>query len=160
MANRYPQLTLTGSSAGSGRSTSALFSDWVSRIGVDLVAPLFDAGERRAEVARNEAVVKEAIADYRQVVIEAISEVEIALARERKQIQRISSLQQQVTMAEKSSRQLQREFVNARRSFLDVLTALEDEQSLGRNLLQARRQLLEYRVALYRALAGGLRPSK
>jgi outer membrane protein TolC len=63
-------------------------------------------------------------------------------------------------MAEKSSRQLQREFVNARRSFLDVLTALEDEQSLRRNLLQARRQLLEYRVALYRALAGGLRPSK
>jgi outer membrane protein TolC len=155
MADRYPRLNLTGSTSGSGKSPSALFSDWISQVGVDLVAPLFDAGERKAEVARNQAVLKEAIADYRQAVIQAIAEVEIALARERKQIERIKSLRSQVAMVETSSRQLQREFLNGRRSYLEVLTALDDEQSLRRRLLSARRQLLEYRVALYRALAGG-----
>ena len=160
MADRYPRLALTGTTGGSGRSSSALFSDWVTRIGADLVAPLVDGGERKAEVARNQAVLKEAIADYRQAVIQAIAEVEIALARERRQLQRIKSLRDQVAMSETSSRQLQREFLNGKRSYLEVLTALDNEQSLRRNVLDARRQLLEYRVALYRALAGGFRSSK
>ena len=160
MTERYPRLTLTASTLSSGRSPSALFSDWIAGVGIDLVGPLFDAGERQAEVERTEAVLREAIANYRQVVVVAIGEVENALARERKQLQRIRQLETQLSLAERSSQQLQREFVNGVSEYLEVLTALDDEQELRRTVLSARRELLEYRIALYRSLAGAFTITK
>ncbi|GHC44354.1 membrane protein [Roseibacillus persicicus] len=156
MADRYPSLSL-GASIGTseGNSASDLFSNWTTQLSANLIGPIVDAGLRQAEVDRNEAVLREAIADYRQLVVEAIGEVENALARERKQLERIRQLERQLSLAERSSHQLQREFINGVTEYLDVLTALDDEQELRRTLLSARRELLEYRIALYRSLAGG-----
>lgn len=64
----------------------------------------------------------------------------------------------QLELAGKSHKQLRAEYFNGLSNYLDVLTALEQEQQLRRDLLSARLELLEYRVALYRALAGGFGP--
>ncbi|MDP0489506.1 MAG: TolC family protein [Verrucomicrobiota bacterium JB023] len=160
LTERYPRLTLGLETGGTGSNSSSLFSNWLTRVGADLAGPILDGGERQAEVARTRAVLEEAIADYRQTVVEAIEEVENALVRERKQLERISKLETQVSLAKRSSQQLQREFINGVSEYLDVLTALDDEQELRRTLLVARRELLEYRVALYRALAGGFNSTK
>ncbi|MFD2302845.1 efflux transporter outer membrane subunit [Roseibacillus ishigakijimensis] len=160
IADQFPRLTLTGSTGSAADGVSALFSDWLTRLGAELVGPILDGGRRRAEVERTQAVLEESIADYRQTVIVAMREVENALVRERKQRQRIEQLETQLTLAERSSRQLQREFLNGVSEYLDVLTALDGEQDLRRTLLTARRELLEYRVALYRSLAGGVSGGK
>ena len=39
--------------------------------------------------------------------------------------------------------------------YLDVLTALQSHQRLQRSRLQAQRELVEFRISLYRALGGG-----
>jgi outer membrane protein TolC len=44
--------------------------------------------------------------------------------------------------------------------YLRVLTALVSQQSLERTQIQARRQLIEFRINLYRALAGGWQPPR
>jgi NodT family efflux transporter outer membrane factor (OMF) lipoprotein len=155
MTDRFPRLALTADSSGVGNNPSALFSNWASQIGFDLIAPIVDSGERKAEVERTRAVLQERLANYRETVVQAIGEVENALARERKQRERIARLEGQVSLAERSLQQLQRQFINGVGDFIDVLTAFDDEQELRRNLLTARRELLEFRIALYRSLAGG-----
>jgi len=38
--------------------------------------------------------------------------------------------------------------------YLDVLLALDEQQQLEREMLEAQQELLEIRIGLYRALAG------
>ena len=69
---------------------------------------------------------------------------------------RLASLQQQVRLAREAQQQLQLQYINGASDFLDVLTALTNEQRLRRDLLSARLDLYETRIALYRALAGSV----
>ncbi|TFG49549.1 MAG: TolC family protein, partial [Gemmatimonadales bacterium] len=46
-------------------------------------------------------------------------------------------------------------YLNGATAYLDILQALVSQQSLERSQLQAQRELLQDRIALCRALAGG-----
>lgn len=152
---QYPRLNLTATLSTSGEKTSDLFNDWLRAIAGELIAPIIDAGQRAAEVERTRAALRELLADYAQAVLVAIREVEDSLIQEEKQIQRIEHLTEQVNLAQRSYQQLRNEYLNGVSNYIDVLTALTDEQQLRRDLLMARRILVEFRIALYRALAGG-----
>ncbi|MCF8232182.1 MAG: TolC family protein [Bacteroidales bacterium] len=157
ISNRYPRLSLSASlsSTASSSNVEDILSGWVSSFGGNLFAPLFYAGQRKAEVDRAEAVKKQRLYQYGQAVLTAYREVEDALAQERKQREKIESIQNQLELAQQSYEQLRLEYFNGMSDYLDVLTALDEEQRLQRDLLSARMTLLEYRIALYRALAGG-----
>lgn len=155
VASRYPRLSLTARVSTSSAGADELFDDWLRSLAGNLLAPLFRGGELSADVDRNEARRQQALYAYGQAVLEAIGEVEDALLRERLQRERIESLAVQVDFAEQAHRRLRLEFLNGAADFLDVLTALGDQQRLERDLLAARLVLIEDRIALYRALAGG-----
>ena len=53
-------------------------------------------------------------------------------------------------------KRLRIEYLNGVTDYIEVLRALNNEHQLQRDLLTARRSLLTFRVALYRALAGGI----
>ena len=93
--------------------------------------------------------------EYGQTVLIAFREVEDALVQERQQQERLRVLQEQVTLAQQTYRQLRIEYFNGLSDYLAVLTATNQEQQLQRDLLSAQLTLLEYRIDLYRALAGG-----
>ena len=57
-----------------------------------LTLPLIDGGRRRAEVSRQEALLAENLAGYRQAVLSAFQEVEDALVRNRNDELRIEHL--------------------------------------------------------------------
>jgi outer membrane protein TolC len=120
----------------------------------DLLAPLFDAGQRAAEVDRSRALKQQRLYEYGQAVLTAFREVEDSLMQEKKQSLRIKSLTSQVRLAERTSKQLLFEYLYGLGTFIDVLTALSEEQELRRQLLSARLRRLELRIGLYRALAG------
>lgn len=92
--------------------------------------------------------------EYGQATLLAFREVEDALAREFHQKQAIGSIEDQIRLAEQSYEQLRLQYFNGTSTYLDVLTALDQLQQLQRNLLSARYLLLEFRISLYRALAG------
>ena len=81
--------------------------------------------------------------------------MENALIREASQKERIEVLKRRLELAKKTNGQLRIEFLNGMSNYLDVLLSLDDEQQLQRDLLDARQELLEIRIALYRSLAGG-----
>jgi len=153
--NRYPRLSLSTETAFRGDNISNMFENWAYSLAANMLAPVFYAGELKAEADRNAAVKQQLLKDYRQALLTAYREVEDALLLEKQQLLIIESLDEQLALAEQSYGRLRSEYFNGLGNYLDVLTALEELQKLQQQQLTARQQLLEYRVGLYRALAGG-----
>jgi NodT family efflux transporter outer membrane factor (OMF) lipoprotein len=160
ISRQYPRLSLTASLSTAGEDASDLFDDWARSFAGNLVAPLLDGGERRADVERAQALREQRLYEYGQATLTAFREVEDALIRERKQLRQLESLRQQVGLASRTYEQLQIEYFNGLADYIDVLTALTDQQQLRRDLIAARLELLDIRIGLYRALAGGFRTDR
>jgi NodT family efflux transporter outer membrane factor (OMF) lipoprotein len=155
VADQYPSLTLTANISSSDEDATDLFDDWMRSIAGDLLQPVFDAGRRKAEVRRTESVKGQRLAEYGQTVLTAFREVSDALSSEYHQRQQIESIRKQLDLAQRTAERLRREYLNGDISYLDVLDALTREQQLQRDLLRARFELINTRIGLYRALAGG-----
>lgn len=155
VAAQYPRLTLSASASTTDSGADELFEDWARSFAANLVGPLFDAGRRGAEVDRARALAEQRLAEYGQATLIAFQEVEDALAVERRQRERIASLEEQLRLGERTYEQLRAEYFNGLADYIDVLTTLTDLQRTRRDLLGARLTLVEARIALYRALAGG-----
>ena len=155
ISSRYPRLSLSASASTAADNARDLFQDWSRRVAGNLLTPLFYGGQLKAEVDRTQAVKQQRLYEYGQTVLNAFREVEDALIREKKQKQTIQSIREQLELARQSYEQLRIEYFNGMSGYLDVLTALDEQQQLRRDLFSARLRLLEYRIALYRSLAGG-----
>ena len=156
ISNQFPRITLAASLNSTSSSVQNLFQDWATSFAGNLLAPLFYGGELRAEVRRTEAVAREQLYSYGQTVLNAFQEVEDALVLEARQRDRIAFLETQLTLADQTFEQLRVQYLNGTSNYLDVLTALDDVQALRRDLLTHQLALVEYRLGLYRALAGSI----
>jgi outer membrane protein TolC len=95
VAERYPRLDLSAALTTPGAS-GGVFDNWLGSIVAQLSMPLFDAGKRRAEVTRTQAVVEESLNDYAQVLLEALGEVESALIAESGQRKYLATIDAQL----------------------------------------------------------------
>jgi outer membrane protein TolC len=121
----------------------------------NLVAPLFDGGQRKAEVRRTEAVVSQRLNEYGQVVLVALREVEDAIDLESREQELLVSLSKQLTLSRQAKQQTLQNYAKGNADFTRYLTAILSYQKLQRQQLQAQRDVVLYRIELYRALAGG-----
>lgn len=154
IANRLPQLSLSTSLSDQTRDSSTLFDNWIRNFSLNLVAPLFDGGARAAQVESRQALLDQALAQYTQVCLEALEEVDNALYQESRQMEVVESLTKQVNLAEQSLQRLFAGYRNGSVSYLSILNAQQSASSLKRALVAARQQLLLFRIALYRAISG------
>lgn len=165
VADRYPALRL-----GAEGSLQAQHSGFVSQaltplwnLVAGLTAPIFDGHRRAAEVERRDAVLAERVSVYAQAVLNALNEVENALVLERQQGLYIEDVALQLLAAERAVEQSRERYDSGLTDFLPVLTAIVSAQSTEQALLDARRQLISYRIQLCRALGGtwtqSLRPT-
>ncbi|MET0090845.1 MAG: TolC family protein [Candidatus Thiodiazotropha sp.] len=154
VANRYPRLDLSAALTTPG-ATGGVFDGWLGNIVAQLSAPLFDGGQRRAEVARTEAVVRESLNDYAQALLEALGEVEDALVAEAGQRRYLSSIDAQLDALATVATQEGQRYFQGDADYLSVLDAIRSRQSLERQQVSARRELISNRIALVTALAGG-----
>lgn len=155
VSDQYPRIDLTGSLVTAAEDPGNLFNDWLGSIAGQLVAPLIDAGRRRAEVERASAVTRQRLAEYGQRVVEAFGEVEDALAAERFEVRRIARIERQLELARQTLEQLRTQYLNGVTDYVAVLTSLTQQQQLQRDLIASRLTRLDARISLYRALAGG-----
>lgn len=156
LADRFPRLGLSARVGSEGGQGAKLFSNWLIDLAANLVGPVFDGGFRQAEVERSGAEAAEALNLYRQAALVAIGEVEDALSREARQQDFVRRLENQLAMAEQVGERVRDRYLRGNLDYLRVLDALLNRQGLERSHLTARRQLLQNRIDLYRALAGGL----
>jgi NodT family efflux transporter outer membrane factor (OMF) lipoprotein len=154
VADQYPRISISATAETSAARASDLFDDWLGNLVGNAAGPLFDAGLRKAEVARIRAVLSQTINEYGQATLQAIKEVEDAINREHYQRQTISNFQAQLTLARQTSESTKVNYLNGQLDYLRVLEALVSQQSLERNELASRRILIEHRIDLCRAIAG------
>lgn len=155
-ADRLPVLSLSAIASGGGPSISDIIEDWLLTVTAAVEGVLFDGGQLASAQAQQDAVLQERWALYRGVVIGALSEVEQALIREQAVLDRLQHLRERERLADQIVVRQRRAYGRGTLDFLNVLTATIDQQSLARQILTARRGLMENRVTLYRALSGGL----
>ncbi|MBM9518446.1 efflux transporter outer membrane subunit [Desulforhopalus vacuolatus] len=156
VANRFPQLSVSGSLVTGGTSTHQLFNTWLGTLGASLTAPIFDGGSRRAEVDRRVAAAKQKFYTWGQTVLEALNEVENALNNEKALLKQLFSLEKQLKLASDSVEQINRRYRQGTLGYQRVLSTTLTVQNLQRDILSIKYQLLSNRIALYRALSGGL----
>ena len=156
---QFPRLNLSTSVSNIADDPSTWFRDWFASIGAQLIGPILDGGQRRAEVDRACAFKRQLFNNYTATVLVAFQEVEDSLAQEKFQIQRIQHLEEQVRLAGEASNQLREQYLIGDAEFLDVLSAITGQQSLQRQLLSAQLELRLIRISLYLALAGGFDPN-
>jgi NodT family efflux transporter outer membrane factor (OMF) lipoprotein len=155
IANQFPRVSISVSANSSQAEFGDLFDDWASTLAGNLVAPLFEGGARRAEVRRTRAVVAETLNSYNQLVLDSLQEVEDALTQEMRQAEYLESLRTQLDLSRMSTDQVLDRYIKGTLDFTRYLTTLASYQNLQRTGLQGELNLVQYRIDLYRSLAGG-----
>jgi outer membrane protein, multidrug efflux system len=155
ISNKYPRLSFSVASAVRSNTFEGLLESQAGSLTGSLLAPLFYGRRLKAEVDQAEAVRQQLTTSYGQVVLNAFQEVETTLIQETKLTEQIEVMEAQLELAGKTLQQLRFEYLSGSLPYLDVLTTLTQQQQLRRGLTQARMNLFETRIGLYRALAGG-----
>lgn len=137
-AELYPQLTIPGALTASvtGLGSGELIEALIATLSASLDIPLFDSGGRRAAVSAAEARAQEALLFYRQTLLNALADVERALARLMAAQQRREDLRAAVDASAVAFEQAEQLYTQGLVGFLDVLTA-------ERTLLDNRQNLAE-----------------
>jgi len=153
-ADRLPAITLSADAAFSSDALDLLFSNWITTLAGSITGPIFDGGDRAAEVDRTRAAADEALAAYAQIVAEAIGEVEDSLVTETRQGEYINLLEEQLGASQTTLRAAHLQYMNGQDNYLDYLTAWTSVQDLQRQLVDENATLIKNRVTLYRTLGG------
>lgn len=156
ISERYPRVNLSAAVFTNNSGSMSLFDDWLTSLAGQVALPLIDGGERRADVVRRRAILAEQVAEYGETVLTAFREVEDALAGEYHQRIKVTQLESQLSLADTTYHQLRNQYFNGISDYIDVLDALREQQLLARELVAARQNLIEFRIALHRAIAGGV----
>ncbi len=153
-ADRLPAVRLSAASSYTSPKSSELFDDWFSNLVGEVTGPLLEGGRRRAEVARTRAVVDERLADYREIVLNAIREIEDALISEQKQCNYIVALDQNLELNQNAYREAFTRYQNGLIEYPPVLVEFLGLQTLEHDCVKAQYDLIQYRIDLYWALGG------
>jgi len=156
IANRFPQLNLSGSYSSNDAGPDNLFDQWLGSLIANLAGPLIDGGARRAEVDRTRAVLDQRVAEYRRGVLAAFREIADALLQDQQLQIRVASLDEQLRLSDQVVNRLERQLRNGSDVYLNLLDAQITNSSLRRDVISTRQLLVEQRIGLLRALAGPL----
>ena len=153
----FPRVFLSGIAAGGslmvdGRwvGPQALFS-----VGPSVSLPLFNMGRTKAGVDSAEARTEEALAQYRQTIVQAFREVADALVEHRKRREFRVQQEALVVAAADAARLADIRYKGGVSSYLEVLDSERQFFDAELGLVRSNRDEMVAVVRLYRALGGG-----
>ncbi len=159
IAQQFPSIRLSGSTGFESTEISEIFGGWVFNLASSILAPIWDGGRRAAEVDRSRAVMEELLHRYGEAVLNALREVEDALALSYRQAQHLKALDTQRALAQATLAESRTRYINGLGDYLPVLTALQALHRVEENHLRAQKDALLHQVRLCRALGGQWSPS-
>lgn len=154
-ANRYPRFTLSASYNGQDPNIENVFDNWVANLAGNLVLPLIDGGNRRAQIKSQQAALEAQIATYQQVYLAAAQQVQELLITLDKQQRLDLSLKRQLQLAQKTESFQTRRYRKGVGDYLALLNAQREVLSLERQLLNNQLNFNQSRVRLYQAVSHG-----
>jgi len=153
MAERLPRLTfsaeallLEGRGPDGGLVTFA----------ADLVQPLLDWGQRRAEWVRTKAVYRERLAIFTQAYVRAVWNLDTLVRSESKQRELLKRLHDRRQLLDATLGLATSRYTSGLTDYLPVLSATQQLYALEQRLIREQRRLTSLRIALHQALGGPL----
>ncbi|PRC90703.1 efflux transporter outer membrane subunit [Solimicrobium silvestre] len=156
-AEQYPQLTLLASggldSITPGKLTNLASRYW--NIGPQLSIPLFTGGRLAAQVNSREAARDAALSNYRQAVLSAFSDTEIALIRYQREQQRLTQIKQAFASQHRQLEFAEQRYQLGETNFSYVLQTRQQLAQTNELQLASQQALAENLTALFKSLGGG-----
>jgi multidrug efflux system outer membrane protein len=153
----FPQLSLTGAlgsvSASFGNFLGSAAAAW--QVAAGLSGPIFTFGRIEGQVLTAEAATREAVANYRQTVLNAFRETNDVLVGSQKRRQEADAQDRRVAALREYARLSRRKFDNGYASYLEVLYAENELFSAELAAVSSRVQSYTQIVAVYTAMGGG-----
>ena len=157
-ADLFPSFPLTASGGRSGNVLSDLgrssFDSWSVLAG--LSAPIFDAGQRQAELGAAGKRAEQALANYQSIVLAAFKEVEDALGSERLLREQEISRLEALDAARSAESRTRRDYEAGIADFLTLLEAQRRVFATEDQTISIHRNRLQNRVSLALALGKGV----
>lgn len=152
-----PSLSLSGSAGYAGSDLSELFdsSNLIWSIGGRLLQPVFQGGRLVAQVDISEGQRDETLYAYAETALNALSEVETALAVDTLLERREAALDNSASAAESAVRVSLNRYRQGIDPFLNVLESQQRALDGRSAFIAARQARLNNRIALHLALGGG-----
>lgn len=160
VAARLPSLRLSGSLFFQATSLTDLLDTLFWNIAAGIAAPVFEGGRRRAEIDRTRAAFDERVLAWADTVVQAAVEVETEVALERSQHELLARLSKRADSAARALELARSRYAEGADDFIRTLSASATLLQVQQEQLDARRQLLSYRVQLHRALGGHWQPPR
>ncbi|TCT41746.1 efflux transporter outer membrane subunit [Martelella mediterranea] len=155
-AQLYPSITLSGTLQASYSATSIANGGMTSwSFGPGLNLPIFDGGELRANLSKSESVAREAYLTWKQTVLNAVQEVENALAVATRDGRTVAALRASVSSYREALRLSTASYKDGAISLLDVLDAQRSVSDAEASLANAVADQASDFVALNVAIGGG-----
>ncbi|MBC5767711.1 efflux transporter outer membrane subunit [Ramlibacter albus] len=153
----FPNIRLTGSAGFTAASIGDLFnaSAFAWSLGSSLAQMIFDAGATSARVEQARAGLEQASARYRNVVLNAIADVEDQLVALRVLEQQQVLRQRAYEAAERVEQQVMNRYRAGQVGYTEVITAQNSAANARRALVGAQIDRQVAAVALIQALGGG-----
>jgi NodT family efflux transporter outer membrane factor (OMF) lipoprotein len=160
-ADFYPDVSLTGILAIDGTRPKQL-TQWADKFysfGPSVSVPIFQGGALRANLKLAKAEQAEAAVAYRKTVLNALQDVENALAAYRTELRRHEALDRTVGAQTVALELARDQYKNGVSTFIDVLTAENSLAQQHQLLIDSTLSLTTDVVNLYKALGGGWQAS-
>jgi NodT family efflux transporter outer membrane factor (OMF) lipoprotein len=153
----FPSISLTGSYGFASSALGSLFnsSNSLWSYGASVAETIFDAGARHARVNEAKAAHDEAVARYRETVLEALQNVEDELTATQVLAQQSDLRRQASTAADAAETIVANQYRSGQVSYTDVVTAQTQAYTARRALAQVLAQRQTTAVALIQSLGGG-----
>lgn len=152
-----PRMDLSAGASGTAGSLSRVFADPLYSLAAALTAPIFDGGALAAARERSAARREELLASYRQRIIEAFADVQVALNAGTGVEAQWQAQQEVQAQAERALQLAERRYRAGADDLLNLLDAQRTLYEAEDRSAQLRLARLQSRVALARALGGGWR---
>jgi NodT family efflux transporter outer membrane factor (OMF) lipoprotein len=153
----YPDIAVTGAAGGQGGSVAAkgMPITAIGAVGPLLYWPVLDFGTLDAQVEIADYQMKEQLVRYRRTVLQAVEQVEEAVAAFRAQQDRLRELDVAIAAGKQAVKLSSERYDRGLTDFLNVLDAERQEYELQAEYVSAQQTSAEQLIGLYKALGGG-----
>ncbi|WP_337660930.1 TolC family protein [Erythrobacter sp. Alg231-14] len=156
-AERFPQISLSGSYGAQGDTLSSGFDfadNWTRSLAASIVAPIFNAGRISANIRVARAQYDENAAAYSATVLQAFREVDSAFADYEEQRRRYLLVTAQLREAELSLDLQRRRYASGVGTYTAYLDGLTTVYQVRSDLSSSAQATALARLTVHRALAG------
>jgi NodT family efflux transporter outer membrane factor (OMF) lipoprotein len=153
-AGALPSLGVSATTGYQFIDTGEFQSQSFWNAGVKASVPIFNGGRTLAGVRQSRAAYDAQEATLAARTLEAVRQVESALAQERLVRRTLDAQIAQLEAARQAAATAREQYLEGLTPFLNVQTTITREQTAEQTVLQARRDVLTARIALHDALGG------